>query len=503
MGRKLVIADDGMKDYLMRYFTELRKSIPLIAEEEKELFRKNEEYMLTILCELMNLTEFWNELDRILNTMIETACFPTEFFDITKAEYEDLEKKTNKKQRQELAAKIKMTLAKIANYYKISKAMYKVGKKKKVIEKFDQMAELRASIGLTIDFIHHMRNHIARWYEEEKKEKENILKDEELKKAELILAKIREISRNMRRETHKLYSSNLRLTVTVARKYHIQNTELLDFIQEGNMALAKAIEKFDWRRGTKFSTYAVPWLRQAIMRSMNDNIHPVRMPGHVVELMNKISKTMRNFFLENGRDPSIYEISEALNTPVEKIETIFKLLREPISFEAPSTLDDEGNKPADFVTYPDSLTNDEVFDTMERQDIINKIRKVINTELSSKERKIIELRCGITTNKEATLDEISAILNMTRERVRQIEQRAMKKLKKCFADIIKIFKQPVKKNGTIKLNGKSENGEKINGERMNGEKMNGERMSGKRMNGERINGERMNGKVKSDQRRRK
>ena len=427
-------------DHLTSYFLELRNFQLLSAKEEKELFRRNEKNIISILCELMMVSEFWEELGRILEKMIQTAEFPTELFDITKADYDDLEKKSNYKKRKELADKITATMVKMANLYKASKFFENMGKKKEAARKIDEIAKLRRSIGITLDFIHHMRTHIFQWYE--KMKEEDKLKNMEIKKVEEIINNVKKISRKMKDETRTLYSSNLRLAITVAKKYHIHNTDLLDFIQEGNMALAKAIEKFDWRKGTKFSTYAVPWLRQAIMRAMNERIHPVRMPGHIVELLNKINKVTRKFFQENGRDPSIDELAEILKVPVEKIETIFKILKEPLSFEGYNPeWEEDGHKLSDLVpsSSPDDVC-EEIFDSVVREDIKRKVREIIDSTLTTKEKKIIEMRCGfINGGKESTLDEISTVLNMTRERVRQIEQRAMRKLRKALEPIRYLF----------------------------------------------------------------
>jgi len=212
--------------------------------------------------------------------MIETAVFPSEFFDITKSDWGDIDKKSNRRKREEIAAKIKTSIAKMVNYYKIAKFFSEVGNTKKVQKQFEKISELMKDIEVTLEFIHHIKSHIINWFEEKTKSNPAlVLKDEELKRAKEVLSRVEEISRKMKVDTNKIYLSNLRLAVTVAKKYYLPNVEFLDFIQEGNIALARAIEKFNWRKGTKFSTYAVPWIRQAILKVVNDTIHPVRMPG--------------------------------------------------------------------------------------------------------------------------------------------------------------------------------------------------------------------------------
>jgi RNA polymerase sigma factor (sigma-70 family) len=448
MTRKIQKNQTKIASYVSKYFSLLSSSKLLSPKEERELFRKNEEYMITMICELISLPEAWREIDRILAEMVETANFPSEFFDITKSDWGDIEKKSNRRRREELAAKIKNSLLKSVNYYKVSRVFAEVGNRRMVEKKFEKIAELLGEIGVTLEFIHHIKSHIVEWFQEKTKDDPSIvLKDEELKNAKIVIDKVNEISKKMKVETNKIYSANLRLAVTVAKKYYLPNIEFLDFIQEGNIALAKAIEKFNWRRGTKFSTYAVPWLRQAIMRAVNDTIHPVRLPGHIVEIFNKISRFSRKFFQEHGREPDVYEVSRKLKIPIDKVEIVLKLMKEPVSVDGRNSETDDNSKPLDII--PEGLLySDDVLDSLERKDICKMVRAIISESLSSKERKIIEMRKGFSNGKEATLDEVSEQLNMTKERVRQIEQRAMQKLKKVMRKIKPIIEGKILlKNG--------------------------------------------------------
>jgi len=448
MTRKIQKNQTKIASYVSKYFSLLSSSKLLSPKEERELFRKNEEYMITMICELISLPEAWREIDRILAEMVETANFPSEFFDITKSDWGDIEKKSNRRRREELAAKIKNSLLKSVNYYKVSLVFAEVGNRRMVEKKFEKIAELLGEIGVTLEFIHHIKSHIVEWFQEKTKDDPSIvLKDEELKNAKIVIDKVNEISKKMKVETNKIYSANLRLAVTVAKKYYLPNIEFLDFIQEGNIALAKAIEKFNWRRGTKFSTYAVPWLRQAIMRAVNDTIHPVRLPGHIVEIFNKISRFSRKFFQEHGREPDVYEVSRKLKIPIDKVEIVLKLMKEPVSVDGRNSETDDNSKPLDII--PEGLLySDDVLDSLERKDICKMVRAIISESLSSKERKIIEMRKGFSNGKEATLDEVSEQLNMTKERVRQIEQRAMQKLKKVMRKIKPIIEGKILlKNG--------------------------------------------------------
>ncbi len=428
---------NGGKDYFSSYFYELRKSKLLSPKDEREVFQRNEKYIVSILCELMSLTEAWSEVDRILDEMIETAEIPTEFFDITKAHYANLEKKTYKKVRIELARKIKLALTKMINLYKIAKILEKMGQYKKAEKKFSEIAVLKNQIGVTLELIHHVKRHIHEWYHNElRRDPLSPMKNKEIIKAEEVLRRVSDLSKKLTKETNTIFSSNLRLAVTVARKYNMQNTELMDFIQEGNMAIAKAIEKFDWRRGTKFSTYAVPWMQQIIMKAMNDGFHPFRVPGHIVEIINKVTKATRNFFQTNGREPHISELSRILKISREKIEFVMKISKEPLVLESCYLNQDEDRyKLDDLISDPDSLSNDEVLDSIEKLNKIKNIRHIMKKVLSPREIKILELRCGLIYSREATLDEISEILNITRERVRQLERQAIRKLKKALFGI--------------------------------------------------------------------
>lgn len=446
------------EDYMSVYFWILRDSVPLKAEAEKELFQKIEFYLLSILCELMDIDEFWNELDRILNNMIETAEFPVELFDIVKSHYGDFEKKSNKKLRIDMAKKIKRTLVKLRNQYRIFKIMSDLGNDRRAERRLAMMTELKSSIGITFEFVHYMKQHITNWYRQKFKntKRSDLVKDEEYRKATEILKRVNEFSNKLKSYTEKVYNSNLRLAVKLAKKYHIQNTDIFDYIQDGNLAIAKAIERFDWRKGTKFSTYAVPWIKQAIIRSLNDVIHPIRMPGHIVEMANRVNKFIRRFIQEHGREPTIYEIAKKTRIQIEKLENIMKIIKEPLSFESFCFSPDDENQRLDEVL---EISDDSTpIDNIEKSEISQKIRKIMEAVLTPRERKVIEMRRGLNSKKEATLDEVSEILCITRERVRQIENSATRKLKKAFSKLGvvlgKDFAQISKRNGLMKKKNK-------------------------------------------------
>jgi RNA polymerase primary sigma factor len=239
-----------------------------------------------------------------------------------------------------------------------------------------------------------------------------------------ILAEVEQGDRESREAKNELVRANLRLVVSVAKKYSNRGLQLLDLIQEGNIGLMKAVEKFEYRRGHKFSTYATWWIKQSISRAIADQGRTIRIPVHMIETINRLLKGSKDFMRETGREPTPEEIAERLDIDLEKVRGILKIAKDPISLDTPIG-NGEDSYLADFIEDVESISPQEavIQDSLRRN-----LLKVLST-LTPREEKVLRMRFGIDTEVDLTLEEVGKSFSVTRERIRQIEAKALKKLK--------------------------------------------------------------------------
>ena len=239
-----------------------------------------------------------------------------------------------------------------------------------------------------------------------------------------LVKEVRVDMREAHRAKTEMVRANLRLVISIAKKYTNRGLNFLDLIQEGNMGLMKAVEKFEYKRGYKFSTYATWWIRQAITRSIADQARTIRIPVHMIETLNKVMQVQKQLLQELGHEPTPDEVATEMNFPVERVQSIMKMAQQPISLQSPVGDSDDTN----FGDFIEDKAAENPYDMTAYSLLREKLMDVLES-LTPRERKVLSLRFGLQDGYSRTLEEVGKQFNVTRERIRQIEAKALRKMR--------------------------------------------------------------------------
>jgi RNA polymerase primary sigma factor len=401
------------------YLKDIGKVSLLTPEEEYEIARKIEEGEREIINLLFRLPQSITELEN-LQTQLKKGT--VSIIDVVKNIDElNYTKKDEEKHRKKAISTINAVKHLFEKKTLLEREVQDPNcLNKKQLER--KLKKVNAKLEETITGLNLTRKVIEEIIGKVEKQIE-FLDERERKSAEETFSQIHKIEKDLREVKNRLIQANLRLVINIAKKYLNRGLSFLDLVQEGNMGLMKAAEKYDYQKGYKFSTYSTWWIRQAITRSIADYARTIRVPVHVLETMNKITKVTISLFQELGREPTIEEISKKAGLPVEKVRKIMRVSGEPISIETP--IGDDDSKLGDFIADPKSPSP---LNEFVKVSLKEEIDKVLAT-LTPREEKVIRMRLGIGEKTDYTLEEVGEVFGLTRERIRQIEAKALRKLK--------------------------------------------------------------------------